>query len=153
MKITRTLVTVSILAAASPSAFAQDSDCFPACAEAQPAAVSTPALDLCRHGAVREAVRIEKDLRPVKELYGIAINPTGFVIKQVSERTGVRVPKWVGYAMDPKGAVRNKVMERVRAEAKKATGLGHDCAAESAEPEEEAVGPLPQPEADEAVVV
>jgi hypothetical protein len=122
----RTFLTAAVLAAATPMAHA---------------------VDLCRHEAVREAIRIEHDLRPVKEIYDIATNPTGFVIKTVGNEVGIRIPKWVGYAIDPRGAVRAEVMKRARAQLKKSAGLQDDCAvrAESAE-EEGDIGPLPQPE-------
>jgi hypothetical protein len=104
------------------------------------------AVDLCRHEAVREAIRIEHDLRPVKEIYDIATHPTGFVIKTVGNEVGIRIPKWVGYAIDPRGAVRAEVMKRARP-AEEVRGLQNDCAAQAESAEEEGdIGPLPQPE-------
>ena len=105
-------------------------DCFPLCpppAEAAPAR----ALNVCEHAAVREVARVDRSLAPVKRIYEIATNPTGFVLAQVSEHV-VHIPPWVGIAMDPKGYVRGKVIERVRLEAKKAIGAGRDCADEIA---------------------
>lgn len=110
--------------------------------EASPAGV-----DLCRHGAVREAIRLEHDLRPVKELYDIATNPTGFVIKTVTREAGIKIPRFVGYAMDPQGSLRASAMKRVRNEVRKQTGLQDDCRAEAVEIGNED-GPFPTPEAD-----
>ncbi|APV49259.1 hypothetical protein BWI17_05925 [Betaproteobacteria bacterium GR16-43] len=147
----RTLLA-TLLIAAAPIAFAQESSCLPGSGDcAEPAlaapAPALPAMNLCDHQGVREAVRIEQDLRPVKRLYDIAMNPTGFVIEKVSEEAGVKIPKWVGYAMDPRGAVRNEVMKRVRAEVKKNVGLANDCAVAPAI-DDESDGPFPTPEAD-----
>lgn len=101
-------------------------DCFPGCA---PAAAQAPgSLDLCRSGAVREAERINEKVKPAREIYQIAVNPTGFAVKMV-DRHVVHIPKWVGIAMDPRGAARGYVIERVREAAKKQVGLAHDCKA------------------------
>jgi hypothetical protein len=144
---TRTLLATALLAAAAP-AFADDSGCFPGCIEAPVVAEApAPTLELCRHGAVREVYRIERELRPVKEIYDIATNPTGFVIKTVSEQAGVKIPRWVGYAMDPQGSLRSAAMKRVRAEVKKHAGLANDCA-EPALEDDEGDGPFPTPERD-----
>lgn len=147
----RTLLASLILATA-PAAFAQESACFPGSAgcpdpSIEAPAPSVPALNLCDHQVVREAVKIEQDLRPVKRIYDIAMNPTGFVIGKVSEEVGVKIPKWVGYAMDPKGSARNYVMKRVREEVKKNVGLSNDCAV-APELDDESEGPFPTPETD-----
>ena len=110
---------------------------------------SPPAIDLCQHEAVREITRIEQDLRPVKRVYDIAMNPTGFVIGKVSEEAGVKIPKWVGFALDPKGYARNYVMKRVREEAKQHVGLANDCRVEE-RLDDDSEGPFPTPEADSA---
>lgn len=143
---TRTVLAAALIAAL-PAAHAQDSGCFPECREA-PAAVELPRLELCRHSAVREAVRIERDLKPVREIYDIATNPTGFVIRQVSEQAGIKIPKWVGYAMDPQGSLRAGALKRVRAEVKKNAGLANDCVEPAAEQDDESDGPFPTPERD-----
>ena len=155
MDLSRRLLAALAFGAAATTAQAQDSDCFPMCApELQTPA---PALNLCESGAVREAVRIEQRLRPVKRLYGIATNPTGYALEQVSEKI-VPIPRWVGYAIDPKGAVRAKVMDRVRKEVRKASGLQNECAAEiaaesaAAEPSEDFYF-MPLPEDEERTAV
>lgn len=122
----RTLVA-ALLVSAAPAAFAEE-------------------IDLCRNETVREAMRIENELRPVKRVYDIAMNPTGFVIQKVSEEAGVKIPKWVGFALDPKGYARNYVMKRVREEAKQHVGLANDCRVEAQDDDSE--GPFPTPEAD-----
>lgn len=104
-------------------------------------------MDLCRHGAVREAIRLEQDLRPVKEVYDIATNPTGFVIRKVSEEAGIRIPRFVGYALDPEGSLRAAVMKRAREAVKKQAGLQNDCAQPPAQDDSDR-GPFPTPEAD-----
>lgn len=111
-------------------ALAEPLDCFPMCpppAESVPA----PALNVCAHAAAREVARVDRELAPVKRIYRIATDPTGFALEQVSEHI-VRIPPWVGIALDPRGYVRGKVIERVRLEAKKAIGAGKDCADEIA---------------------
>jgi len=119
--------TLALVAAVtfSTAAFADAYDYVP---EAPAAAVER--INLCEHRAVVEIARIDRDLKPVKELYDIATNPTGFAIKVVSSQVGVKVPRWVGYAMDPQGAVRAKVVKEVRKELKRNVGLERDCAAE-----------------------
>ena len=101
-------------------------DCFPLCP--QPRAEDAPVANLCEVGAVREVARINDRLKPVKELYGIAVNPTGFAVKMVDEHVA-HIPKWVGYAMDPKGAVKAMVIDRVRDAAKQQFGLENECRA------------------------
>ena len=132
----RTLIAALLVSAAPAIALADD--------EGTTAPEST--LDLCRHEAVREITRIEHDLRPVKRVYDIAMNPTGFVIEKVSEEAGVKIPRWVGFALDPKGYARNYVMKRVREVVKKNVGLANDCRVEVLD--DESVGPFPTPEAD-----
>lgn len=105
-------------------------------------------LDLCRHGAVRQAIKLEQDLRPVKEVYEIVSNPTGFLIKTVTQEAGIKIPRFVGYAMDPEGSLRAAVMKRVREQVKKQGGLQNDCAVTEAQVEEGDEGPFPTPEAD-----
>ena len=119
--------TLALIAAAtfSGAALADAYDYVP-----EAPAVEAQRINLCEHKAVQEVARIERDLRPVKELYDIATNPTGFAIKVVSAQAGVKIPRWVGYAMDPQGAVRTKVMKEVRKELKRNVGLENDCAAE-----------------------
>lgn len=95
-----------------------------------PAGEAAAPINLCEHAAVREVARIDRELAPLKEIYGIATNPTGYAIKVVSAQAGIKVPRWIGYAMDPQGAVRAKVMKEVRKELKRNVGLAHDCAAE-----------------------
>ena len=90
--------------------------------------------NLCEHRAVREVAKINRDLKPVKELVGIATNPTGFAIKMV-DRHVVHIPKWVGIAMDPRGYVKGRAIDFVRDEVKKSVGVGHDCADEIAREE------------------
>lgn len=101
-------------------------DCFPLCPP--PAEEPARVANLCEVGAVREAARINDRLKPVKELYGIAVNPTGFAVKMVDQHV-VHIPKWVGYAMDPKGAAKAMVLERVRDAAKQQLGLENECRA------------------------
>jgi hypothetical protein len=125
-RLTATLAPALLLA--SGLVLADDLDCFPMCAPAEP----PPApLNLCEHRAVRDIARIDRDLAPAKRIYEIATNPTGFVLHEVSEHV-VHIPEWVGVAMDPRGYVRGKVIERVRVEVKKSLGVGKDCADEIA---------------------
>jgi hypothetical protein len=119
-----------VLAATALSAHADAYDCFPLCPEAAQQAATQAPLNLCDHAAVREAAKVDRKLAPVKRLYSIATNPTGFAIEQVSDRTGVHIPAWVGYVADPKGAIRSKVMEKARELAKKEVGLQDSCATE-----------------------
>ena len=88
-------------------------------------------VNLCEHQAVREVARIEKELRPAKEIAAYVTNPTGFALKMVNDHV-VHIPKWVGIAMDPRGYARAKVIDYVRKEAKKAVGVEGGCAAEIA---------------------
>ena len=129
MKRTLAILIPSMLIAV-PAAHAGE-DCFPLCAAEPAAAVEAPKPNLCEYRAVREVARIDRDLAPVKEVFEIATNPTGFALKQVNDHI-VHIPAWVGIAMDPKGYVRNKVLDRARSEAKKAVGVQHDCADELA---------------------
>lgn len=129
MKRATTLLFPVLVLCAVP-ADADSYDAFPLQAPAE-AQVAAPVANLCEHKAVREVARIDRDLKPVKQLYDIATNPTGFAIKQVTEH-GVHIPPWVGYAMDPKGALRAKAIEVVRTEMKKRVGLQDGCAAELA---------------------
>ena len=122
----------TLLLGIASTAHAQETDCFPTCAQTptdEPDAGSTAGL--CRHRAVREALRVERDLAPVKKVVNAVTNPTGFVLEQVSEHV-VHIPAWVGYAMDPRGALRSAVMKRVREEARKAVGVEKGCVAEEA---------------------
>jgi hypothetical protein len=102
---------------------------------AAPAARADESLNLCSHQAVREVARLNNELKPVKELYAIATNPTGFALKQVNDHV-IHIPKWVHYAMDPQGAIRAKLMDRARAELKKHVGLKNECADELRAPSE-----------------
>lgn len=125
MKRTTTLAA-SMLMLTTAFAHAENEayDCFPGCAPA--AAQATESPDLCQYGAVREAERINEKVKPAREIYDIAVNPTGFAVKMVDQHV-VHIPKWVGIAMDPRGAARGYVIERVRDAAKKQVGLAHDC--------------------------
>ena len=86
-------------------------------------------VNLCEHRTVREVAKIEKQLRPAKEIVGYVTNPTGFALKMVNDHI-VHIPKWVGIAMDPRGYVRGKAVEYVRKEIKKSVGVDKDCQAE-----------------------
>ena len=122
MKRATACTLATVLLAASGVAAAEPLDCFPMCeAEAPP-----PPIRLCEHRAVRDIARMDRKLAPVKRLYDIAKNPTGFAIEQVSEHV-IHIPKWVGIAVDPRGYVRGRAIDFVRQEAKKAVGLGNDC--------------------------
>ena len=121
------VVPVMLLCAAT-AASADAYDCFPvACAGAQPEAPAK--LNLCEHKAVREVARIDAKLKPAREIYDIATNPTGYAIKMV-DRHVIHIPKWVGFAMDPEGYARAYAMKYVRNELKKQVGLQAECAAE-----------------------
>jgi hypothetical protein len=127
------ILVPSLLATVPLAARADAYDAFPL--EAQAAvATDAPKANLCEHRAVREVAKLDRDLKPVKDLVGIATNPTGFAIRMVDEHV-VHIPAWVGIAMDPKGYVRGKVVDRVREEAKRAVGVERDCAAEIAREE------------------
>lgn len=90
------------------------------------------AMNLCQHKAVREVAKLNNEMKPVREVYGIVTNPTGFALKQVNDHV-VHIPAWVNYAIDPQGAIRAKVMDLARAELKRQVGLAHDCAGEMRE--------------------
>ena len=135
----QSLIACAALAMSSP-AFAEIEDCFPQCARPAPIAPAQSSAGLCQFGVVREAARIDHDLKPVKRIVGIVTNPTGFALKQVNDHV-VRIPPWVGYAMDPRGAIRAKVMNLARDQVKKATGLQNDCILPAAG-EKEAVPPV-----------
>jgi len=126
MKRTAALIPALVLSALVP-AHADTFDCFPLCAHEAPAVEAK--VNLCDHKVVRDLARIDRQVKPLKNVYDIAVNPMGFAIRQVSEHV-VHIPAWVGYAMNPQGAIRAKVMERVRLEAKKQVGLEHSCASE-----------------------
>lgn len=127
MKRNLALIGPALVLSALVPAHADSFDCFPLCAQQAPAVEAK--VNLCEHKVVRDLARIDRQLKPLKNVYDIAVNPTGFAIKQVSEHV-VHIPAWVGYAMNPQGAIRAKVMERVRLEAKKQVGLEHSCASE-----------------------
>jgi hypothetical protein len=137
MKRTLTLAASIAILGATANAHADAYDCFPGCAPV-PAAVERP-VDLCRIAVVREAERVNDKLKPVREVYDIATNPTGYAVKLV-DRHVVHIPKWVGIAMDPKGAARGYLINYVRAEAKKQVGLGNDCHAAAEEVIDESAG-------------
>jgi hypothetical protein len=122
----QSLVACAALAAQSSPAFAEIEDCFPLCARPAPVAPPQSGEGLCQFAAVREAARIDHDLKPVKRIVGIVTNPTGFAIKQVNDHV-VHIPPWVGYAMDPRGAIRAKVVDLARDRVKRAAGLQNDC--------------------------
>ena len=123
MKRSLTILSASILLATG----AARADAMPDLATGE--APAAERVNLCEHKAVREVAKIEKQLRPAKEIVGYVTNPTGFALKMVNDHV-VHIPKWVGIAMDPKGYVRGKAVEYVRKEAKKAVGVDKDCAAE-----------------------
>jgi len=140
----QSLIACAALAALSSSAFAEIEDCFPQCARPAPVVPPQSGEGLCQFAAVREAARIDHELKPVKRLVGIVTNPTGFAIQQVSDHV-VHIPAWVGYAMDPRGAIRAKVVDLARDQVKKAAGLQNDCIVpaagdKEAVPEVEATG-------------
>jgi hypothetical protein len=130
MKRTLAILVPSMLIAAQ-AARADRYDSFPILAVEPEQAVEAAKPNLCEHRAVRDIARIDRDLAPVKQVFEIATNPTGFALKQVNAHI-VHIPAWVGIAMDPKGYVRNKVIGRIREEAKAAVGLRKDCADEIA---------------------
>jgi hypothetical protein len=115
----KTLAAAMFLAAALPVA-AQES--FEPAAEAQPA----KPLNLCDYGAVREVAKVDRELKPVKDVVGIVTNPEGFVLHEVDQYV-VHIPAWVGYALNPKGAVRAKLIDMARTEVKKSVGLESEC--------------------------
>src|SRR5687768_17547524 len=93
------LASASLMTGAAP-AWADAYDCFPVCATP-----SEKLMNLCDNALVREGARFDAEFAPAKEVYGIVTNPTGFVLKQVSEHV-VPLPKWLPYAIDPRGAVK-----------------------------------------------
>lgn len=117
--------TVAVLGPALARAESEAYDCFPGCG-AVPAAQAR--LDLCQYAPVREAARLNDRLKPAKEIYDIATNPTGFAVRMVDEHV-VHIPKWVGIALDPRGAARGYVVGYVRDAAKREVGLQRDCKA------------------------
>ena len=127
MKRNLVLIVPALVLSSLVPAHADTFDCFPLCAQQAPAVEAK--VNLCDHKVVRDLARIDQQMKPLKNVYDIAVNPTGFAIRQVSEHV-VHIPAWVGYAMNPQGAIRAKVMERVRLEAKKQVGLEHSCASE-----------------------
>ena len=131
MKRSLTILSASLLLAAG-AARADDVAGLPL--DQEP--VAAERVNLCEHKAVREIARIEKDLRPMKEIAGYITNPTGFAFKMVNDHV-VHIPKWVGIAMDPRGYARAKVIDYVREEAKKAVGVENGCATEIAAQEAE----------------
>lgn len=134
MKRTARSLALAIAVTCAPFAHADAYDCFPMCPQA-PAAAAKP-LALCDVPAVREAAqlnaRLNDDLKPVKQLYDMATNPTGFAVRMVDEHV-VHIPKAVGYALDPKGAVKAELIKRAREELKKQAGLKDECRAPAAE--------------------
>lgn len=125
MKRKLALLAPVMLLCAAPTVYADSYDCFPAaCAHEAPAPEAK--INLCEHKAVREVARLDRELKPVKDVYEIAANPTGYAIKLVSEHV-VPIPPWVGFAMDPQGAVKAELMKRARKELKKQVGLQQDC--------------------------
>ena len=126
-KIGLTVLSAALLLGPAGIAAAHETgDCFPLCAQAPLPEGPPAALDLCEHALVREGVRLEQKMRPVREVVNAVQNPTGFVIRQVSAHV-IHVPPWVGYAIDPKGAVRAKVIATIRDEVRKSTGLANGC--------------------------
>ena len=130
MKRTLAILVPSMLIAAQ-AARADQFDSFPLYAVETVQVVDAPKPNLCEHRAVRDIARIDRDLAPVKQVFEIATNPTGFALKQVNDHI-VHIPAWVGFAMDPRGYVRNKAIAYVRHEAKKAFGVEKGCADEIA---------------------
>ena len=125
----RTIALALTVAMAAPFAHADAYDCFPTCPPAPAAAESKPA-SLCDISVVREAARantrLDEELKPVKEVYEMATNPTGYAVRMVDQHV-VHIPKLVGYALDPKGAVKSELTKRARAEFKKQVGLANEC--------------------------
>ena len=124
------LLASALVACAATAAHADSYDCFPGCGAAgiEPAAESV--INLCENKAVREVARMNAKLKPAKEIYDIAMNPTGYAIRTATRMAGIEVPKIVDYAIDPKGALKAEVMKRVREEAKKRVGLADECKAD-----------------------
>ena len=132
MKRPLVLLASAMLLAHGAPARADAYDCFPLCPE--PAAVRESNPSLCDHALVREGARIDARLAPAKEVYGIVTNPTGFVLRKVSEH--IPLPKWLPYAIDPRGAVKAAVLKKARKEARKQLGLQDDCRPEIAAADE-----------------
>jgi hypothetical protein len=120
-----TMLAASVMTLVVTAARAESEayDCFPGGPE--PAQAQAP-LELCQYGPVREAERLNEKVKPAREIYEIAVNPSGFAIRMVDEHV-VHIPKWVGIAIDPRGAARGYVIGRARDAAKKQAGLQHDC--------------------------
>jgi hypothetical protein len=127
MKRIAACVVPMVLMAAAPTASADAIDCFPIACAAEPAPQAR--INLCEHQAVREVARIDAKLQPVKDVYEIATNPTGYAIKMV-DRHVIHIPRWVGFAMDPQGYVRGEALKYARRELKKQVGLDAECKAE-----------------------
>jgi len=125
----RTIALALTLAMAAPFAHADAYDCFPTCPPA-PATPEAKPASLCGIPVVREAARantrLNDELKPVKEVYEMATNPTGYAIKMVDQHV-VHIPKVVGYALDPRGAVKAELTKRAREEFKKQVGLKDEC--------------------------
>ena len=125
----RIALALAPVAFAATACLASEIDCFPMCAREE----SAPrAFNACEVKLVQEGVKIDAKLKPVKDVYEIATDPTGYAIRTVTAAAGIKVPKAVGYALNPKGSLKAEVMKRVREEAKKQVGLKDDCAAEIA---------------------
>ena len=118
------IATVAILGPALAHAESEAYDCVPGC---ETPAAPQARIDLCEYAPVREAARLNERLKPAKEIYDIATNPTGFAVRMVDEHV-VHIPKWVGIALDPRGAARGYVIGYVRDAAKRQVGLQRDCA-------------------------
>jgi hypothetical protein len=125
MKRSLTILSASMLLAAG----AARADGLPDPPLDEEPAAATERVNLCEHKAVREVAKVEKQLRPAKELVGYVTNPTGFALKMVNDHV-VHIPKWVGIAMDPRGYVRGKAVEYVRKELRKSVGVDKDCEGE-----------------------
>jgi hypothetical protein len=97
-------------------------------------------INLCLYKAVRDVARVDRDLKPIKEIYGAVTNPTGFAIKLVDQHV-IHIPAWVNYAINPRGAITHKLLDMARQEARKQVGLGDKCAAELKGEEEPAAEP------------
>ena len=124
----RMLALAMAFATTATFAHADAYDCFPMCPPAPQEEMK--AVSLCTIPAVRDVARanakLNDELKPVKDVYEIATNPTGFAIRMVDQHV-VHIPKLVGYALDPKGAVKAEVMKRAREALKKQVGLQDEC--------------------------
>lgn len=125
----RIALLLAPIAVAATGACASEIDCFPMCPLAEAPA---RAFNACEVKLVQEGVKVDAKLKPVKQAYEIATDPTGYAIRTVTEAAGIHVPKVVGYALNPKGSLKAEVVKRLREEARKQVGLEHDCAAEIA---------------------